>query len=81
MSSEPVITEARPDFDPFTNEPEVSITMNTEGAQTWSRLTGANVGKPVAIGTGDVNLRMGSIDADVETPETDATAEPEPSDD
>jgi DNA-directed RNA polymerase subunit A" len=39
------------------------------------------VGKPVAIGTGDVNLRMGSIDADVETPETDATAEPEPSDD
>ena len=44
-----VITEARPDFDPYTNEPEVSITMNTEGAQTWSRLTGANVGKPVAI--------------------------------
>jgi DNA-directed RNA polymerase subunit A" len=39
------------------------------------------VGKPVAIGTGDVNLRMGSIDADVETPETDATASPEPSDD
>jgi DNA-directed RNA polymerase subunit A" len=39
------------------------------------------VGKPVAIGTGDVNLRMGSIDADVETPETDATANPEPSDD
>ncbi|AUV80597.1 DNA-directed RNA polymerase subunit A'' [Salinigranum rubrum] len=39
------------------------------------------VGKPVAIGTGDVNLRMGSIDADVETPEVDATLEPEPSDD
>ena len=44
-----VITEARPDFDPYTNEPEISITMNTEGAQTWSRLTGANVGKPVSI--------------------------------
>jgi preprotein translocase subunit SecD len=44
-----VITEARPDFDAYTNEPEISITMNTEGAQTWSRLTGANVGKPVAI--------------------------------
>jgi SecD/SecF fusion protein len=44
-----VITEARPDFDPYTNEPEISITMNTEGAQTWSRLTGANVGKSVAI--------------------------------
>ena len=44
-----VITDARPNFDPYTNQPEISITMNTEGAQTWSRLTGANVGKPVAI--------------------------------
>ena len=44
-----VITEARPDFDPYTNQPEISITMNSEGAQTWSRLTGANVGKPVSI--------------------------------
>ncbi|MEM1041469.1 MAG: protein translocase subunit SecD [Bacteroidota bacterium] len=44
-----VITEAGPSFDPFTNEPEISLTMNAEGAQTWSRLTGANVGKPVAI--------------------------------
>ncbi len=44
-----VITEAGPSFDPYTNEPEISLTMNSEGAQTWSRLTGANVGKPVAI--------------------------------
>jgi SecD/SecF fusion protein len=44
-----VITDARPDFDPFTNQPQVSLTMNTEGAQTWSRLTGANVGREVAI--------------------------------
>ncbi|MEP0547967.1 MAG: protein translocase subunit SecD [Rhodothermales bacterium] len=44
-----VITEARPDFDPYTNEPEISITMNSDGAQTWSRLTGANVGRPVSI--------------------------------
>ncbi len=44
-----VITEAGPSFDPYTNEPEISLTMNREGAQTWSRLTGANVGKPVAI--------------------------------
>jgi DNA-directed RNA polymerase subunit A" len=36
------------------------------------------VGKPVAIGTGDVNLRMGSIDADVEVgggPGTDPDAD------
>ncbi len=44
-----VVTEARPDFDAYTNQPEISITMNSDGAQTWSRLTGANVGKPVAI--------------------------------
>lgn len=44
-----VITDARPDFDAFTNQPQVSITMNTEGAQVWSRLTGANVGREVAI--------------------------------
>jgi preprotein translocase subunit SecD len=44
-----VITDARPDFDPYTNEPEVSMTMNAEGAQMWSRITGANVGRPVAV--------------------------------
>lgn len=44
-----VVTDARPDFDPITNQPQVSLTMNTEGAQIWSRLTGANVGREVAI--------------------------------
>ncbi len=44
-----VITEARPDFDPFTNAPQVSMRMNTEGARIWSRVTGANIGKPIAI--------------------------------
>jgi DNA-directed RNA polymerase subunit A" len=36
------------------------------------------VGKPVAIGTGDVNLRMGSIDASDEGIDADVIAEPEP---
>ncbi len=44
-----VITEARPDFDPFTNAPQVSMRMNAEGARVWSRVTGANIGKPIAI--------------------------------
>jgi DNA-directed RNA polymerase subunit A" len=40
------------------------------------------VGKPVAIGTGDVDLRMGSIDASDAGVEPDAPgAKPEPSDD
>ncbi len=44
-----VITEARPTFDPVTNEPQVSMTMNREGASRWARITGANIGRPVAI--------------------------------
>ena len=43
------ITEASVTFDQSTSEPRVSMTMNSEGARTWSRLTGANVGKQVAI--------------------------------
>jgi SecD/SecF fusion protein len=44
-----VITEASPTFDPITNEPQVSMTMNRDGASRWARITGANIGKPVAI--------------------------------
>jgi SecD/SecF fusion protein len=43
------ITEARPDFDPYTNAPQVSMKMNAEGARIWSRVTGANIGRPIAI--------------------------------
>ena len=44
-----VITDARSDFDQTTNQPLVDMEMNSEGARVWSRLTGANVGKNVAI--------------------------------
>lgn len=44
-----VISEARVAFEPATNAAEVSMTMNSEGARRWSRITGANIGKPVAI--------------------------------
>jgi SecD/SecF fusion protein len=44
-----VISEARVAFDPNTNVPEVSMTMNSEGARRWARITGANIGRPVAI--------------------------------
>ncbi len=43
------ITDARVDFDPFTNVPEVTMVMNSEGSRVWARLTGANVGRQVAI--------------------------------
>jgi preprotein translocase subunit SecD len=48
MSGE-VVTEASVQFDQRTNEPQVSMTMDSEGSRIWSRVTGANVGEPVAI--------------------------------
>lgn len=44
-----VIEEARVSFSQTTNQAEVSMNMNSEGARQWSRITGANIGKPVAI--------------------------------
>lgn len=44
-----VISEAQVAFDPNTNVPEVSMTMDSEGARRWARITGANIGRPVAI--------------------------------
>ncbi len=44
-----VITDARVDFDQSTNLPQVGMNMNSEGARIWSRVTGANVGKNIAI--------------------------------
>ncbi len=44
-----VITDAGPDFDPYTNAPMVSLTMDGAGGSRWSQITGANRGKPVVI--------------------------------
>ncbi len=43
-----VITDARQDYGQG-NQVEVTIQMNPEGAKTWKRLTGENVGKQIAI--------------------------------
>ncbi len=44
-----VITDARQDFDQLGSNPEVSMTMNSEGAKTWQRMTKENIGKSIAI--------------------------------
>jgi SecD/SecF fusion protein len=33
----------------MTNEPQVSMSMNGEGAKEWARLTRENVGRQIAI--------------------------------
>ena len=42
------LEEANVDFDEA-NRATVSMTMNSEGARAWSRITGANINKPIAI--------------------------------
>jgi SecD/SecF fusion protein len=44
-----VITDAQANIDPNTSTPIVTMTMNSEGATEWARITGANVGKRIAI--------------------------------
>jgi SecD/SecF fusion protein len=44
-----VIVDARQDFDQFGSNPEVSMTMNSEGGKVWQRLTKENIGKSIAI--------------------------------
>lgn len=44
-----VVTEAFPTFDQSTNSPIVSMSMNSDGAERWARITGANIKKQVAI--------------------------------
>lgn len=44
-----VITDARQDYSDMGSSPEVSMTMNSEGAKVWARLTKDNVGKSIAI--------------------------------
>ncbi len=43
-----VITDARQDFSTVGGN-EISMTMNTEGAREWKRITGENVGNCIAI--------------------------------
>ena len=44
-----VITEAKDQFNNISGSPEVSMSMNTDGARRWAALTKANVGKAIAI--------------------------------
>ena len=44
-----VVTDAQANIDPNTSTPIVNMEMNSEGATDWARITGANVGKRIAI--------------------------------
>lgn len=44
-----MLEDARPSFDGQTNEPVVSFTLNSTGAERFGRVTGQNIGRPFAI--------------------------------
>ena len=44
-----VITDAKDQFNNVTGQPEVSMSMNSDGARRWAEMTKANVGKAIAI--------------------------------
>ncbi len=44
-----VIVDARQNVSPEDNRPIVNMEMNSEGSREWARITGANVGKRIAI--------------------------------
>jgi SecD/SecF fusion protein len=44
-----VVVEAFATFDPTNNQPVVNMQMNSQGAERWGQITGANIGKQIAI--------------------------------
>jgi SecD/SecF fusion protein len=44
-----VVTNAKQDYDPMTGKPDVTMQMNAIGARKWRAMTGANIGKSIAI--------------------------------
>lgn len=68
-----VVTDAGPDYDPYTNAPQVSLTMNGLGASRWSQITGANVGKPVAIVLDDLVYTFPTINGRIPNGRTQIT--------
>ena len=44
-----VVTDAKDQFSSVSGQPEVSMSMNTDGARRWAALTKANAGRAIAI--------------------------------
>ncbi len=43
------ISDARLEYSSYNGEPEILIMMNNEGAKSWQRITGNNIGRQIAI--------------------------------
>jgi len=61
-----VIIDARQDYT-MDGQPNVSITMNSDGAQEWKRLTGEHVGEQIAIVLDDYVYSHPSVSGEIPT--------------
>lgn len=43
------VTDAKQDFDRVSGQPDIQMSMDPVGARIWEKMTGENVGRPIAI--------------------------------
>lgn len=65
-----VIIDASQQFDQLSGSPEVSITMNGEGANKWKILTGSHIGESVAIALDNYVYSFPNIMGEIPTGQT-----------
>ena len=59
------IEEAKQDFDEL-GRPAIKMQMNSIGSKTWARLTGKNVGRPIAIALDDIVYTAPNVNGPIE---------------
>ena len=59
------IEEAKQDFDEL-GRPAIKMQMNGVGSKTWARLTGKNVGRPIAIALDDIVYTAPNVNGPIE---------------
>ncbi len=59
------VEEAKQDFDEF-GRPAIKMQMSSTGSKTWARLTGKNVGRPIAIALDDIVYTAPNVNGAIE---------------
>jgi preprotein translocase subunit SecD len=59
------VSGAQLTFDPTTQAPQVAISFNDEGAKIFEQITGANIGKPVAIFLDNQLIEMPTVESKI----------------
>ncbi len=60
-----VIVAASQQFDQFSGSPEISMTMNGEGANKWRVLTGGHIGESIAIALDDLVYSFPTVNGEI----------------